>query len=598
MKLPYGNSDFYKIVTNQELYIDRTDRIPLLEKAGYSLLFLRPRRFGKSLLVSMLENYYDVAKADEFAQIFGQFAIGHNPTPLHNQYLILSWDFSFIKTYGSVAEIDLTLQQYLNERFYNFIQRYAHLLTTEIQINPTNAVASFLSLLTAVQRSGHKVYLLIDEYDNFANEVMMATHAESRARYEELVTGEGVFKTVFKSVKGVMRGLGLDRVFITGVSPIVLSDVTSGHNIAKNLTWRRHFNDLCGFTADEVRPLVEKVIAECGLPPTKAEEVMAVLRIFYNGSRFTLDEAAPIYNPTLIFYFLDEFQINCRYPDKMLDGNLAPDYGKLVYVSRHPQGEQLLQAAINDQPEVSVTEIGDRFGMAEMLETHKQRDLLASLLCYLGVLTYAGRTRTGEYQLVIPNLVTRRLYVDRLLEMFFPAGETRDLGKDAAKRLYEYGEMQPLCDFMEKTYFRVLDNRDYLHADELTVKVAFLTLVYNDILYIIDSEAVLERTYADLTMIIRPEMRRFQLLDILIEFKYVALNKVALRGADLKQKMMAELKELTPVKEKLTEAKTQVQVYRQKLERKYGEALRLRSYVVVAIGFDRVVWEEVTEAAA
>jgi hypothetical protein len=593
MRFPYGNSDFYKIITENQYYIDRTDRIPLLEDAGYNLLFLRPHRFGKSILVSMLENYYDIARVEEFERLFGPLAIGRNPTSLHNHYLVLSWDFSFVKTYGSVEEIDSALHQYLNERIRDFGLRYAHLLTTEIPLHPTNALISFLSLLSAVQLSGHKVYLFIDEYDNFANEVMMATHMNNRARYEGLVTGEGIFKTLFKNIKGGMRGLGLDRVFITGVSPIVLSDVTSGHNIAKNLTWRRQFNDLCGFTAAEVRPLVDRMITECGLPPSKADEAMELMRVFYNGSRFTFGEAPLIYNPTLVFYFLDEFQQECHYPDKMLDGNLAPDYGKLVYVSRHPHGEQLIQAAIHDQSEVSVAEIGDRFGVAEMLDTHKQRDLLASLLCYLGVLTYGGRAPSGEYQLIIPNLVTRRLYVDRLLEMFIPLGETRDLGRDAAKLLSTQGQMQPVCDFIEQTYFRVLDNRDYLHADELTIKLAFLTLVYNDILYIIDSETALERTYADLTMIIRPEMRRFQLLDILIEFKYVALNKTALSGAEIKQKTMTELKELTSVKEKLTEAKTQLLDYQQKLARKYGDQLRLRSYSVVAIGFDRVVWEEI-----
>lgn len=417
MNYPYGNSDFYKIITENQYYIDRTDRIPLLEEAGYNMLFLRPRRFGKSMLVSMLENYYDIAKADEFEPLFGGLTIGRDPTPLHNQYLVLSWDFSFVKTYGSVAEIDSALHQYLNERFHNFGLRYAHLLTTEIQLHPTNALISFLSLLSAAQLSGHKVYLLIDEYDNFANEVMMATHAGSRERYEELVTGEGIFKTVFKNIKGGMRGLGLDRVFITGVSPIVMSDVTSGHNIAKNLTWRRQFNDLCGFTAAEVRPLVDRMIAECGLPPAKADEAMELMRVFYNGSCFTWGEKPLVYNPTLVFYFLEEFQLECRYPDKMLDGNLAPEYGKLVYVSRHPKGEQLLEAAINDQTELSVTEIGDRFGMAEMLDTSKPRDLLVSLLCYWGLLTYAGRTRTGEFRLVIPNLAIRHLYANHLAEV-------------------------------------------------------------------------------------------------------------------------------------------------------------------------------------
>ncbi len=594
MKLPYGNSDFYQIITEKYLYFDRTDCISALESIGKSLLFLRPRRFGKSLLVSMLENYYDIAKADEFEQIFGDLSIGRAPTPLHNQYLILSLDFSFVRTYGTVAEIDRALQSYLNVKIHDFAVRYADFLVDTIEIDPTNALSSFLLLLTTVRQSGHKVYLFIDEYDNFANEVMMATHSESRERYEELVTSEGIFKTFFKNVKGTMRGMGLDRVFITGVSPIALSDVTSGYNIAKNLSWRRQFNDLCGFREDEVRRLVEQVIAECGLPSTKAAEALELMRIFYNGSRFTYDESPLIYNPTLVFYFLDEFQANCRYPGTMLDGNFAPDYAKLVYISRHPMGEQLLHAAIDEQEEVSVAEIGERFGVAEILEQHKQHDRMASLLCYLGVLTYAGRTLTGEYQLAIPNLVIQRLYVERLLEMFIPSAENQDIGKDAAKQLYERGAIAPLCAFVEQTYFRAFDNRDYLHANELTIKTAFLTLLYNDILYIIDSETALERTYADLTMIIRPEMRRFQLLDILVEFKYVALGKTGMNGQAIKAQTVEALHALTPVQEKLAEAKTQVMAYRAKLVAKYGDQLRLRTYAVVAIGFERVVWQEIS----
>ena len=321
-------------------------------------------------------------------------------------------------------------------------------------------------------------------------------------------------------------------------------------------------------------------------------EALELMRLFYNGSRFTFDEAPLIYNPTLVFYFLDEFAVSCHYPDKMLDGNFAPDYNKLVYISEHLEGKALLLDAINEEEVLSVAEVGDRFGMAEMLSGDKRQDRMASLLCYLGVLTLGGRDLNGKFILNIPNLVSRRLYVDRLLEMMLPPHE-QQAGRDAAEALYTRGTIQPLCDFIEATYFQVLDNRDYLHANELTVKTAFLTLLYNDILYIIDSETALERTYADLTMIIRPEMRRFQLLDILVEFKYVPLSKTDMDGQTIKAQTVDILQALKPVQAKLAEAKTQVQTYRTKLATKYGDQLRLRTYVVVAIGFERVVWQEI-----
>lgn len=191
MKFPYGVRDFYALRTEGYLYLDRTDRIPLIEEAGKELTFLRPRRLGKSLLLSMLENYYDVARADDFARLFGDLAIGKNPTARHNQYLVMKWDFSSIKTYGSVQAIEQALYNYLNERMHNFAVKYRSLLPIEITIHPTDAIASFYSMLTAVQQTPYKLYLLVDEYDNFANEVMMALGSTSQQCYETLVSGEG-----------------------------------------------------------------------------------------------------------------------------------------------------------------------------------------------------------------------------------------------------------------------------------------------------------------------------------------------------------------------------------------------------------------------
>lgn len=491
MKFPYGNSNFYKIITENYLYLDRTNHIHLLEEIGDSLLLLRPRRFGKTLLLTMLENYYDIAKANDFERIFGHFAIGQNPTPLHNQYLVMRWDFSFVRTYGSVDDIDRALHQYINQHVRDFAFRYRRLLPDNLPPQDANAMVTFLDLLTVVRESGHKFYLLIDEYDNFANEVLMNGPTNNPERYETLVTGEGIFKSFFK---GGMAGLGLDRTFITGVSPIVVSDVTSGYNIATNLTWNPRLNDLCGFTSEEVRPLVDAVAATCELPTAKADEAMEQIRIFYNGSRFAYNDPPPIYNPTLVFHFLREWRDSCLYPEKVLAGNLAPDYQKLVYVSAHPDGEEILLTALNKKEVVSVTEVGERFGAKEMLASDKRRDRMASLLCYLGVLTVTGRTSDGGYALEIPNLVIQRLYAERILELMLPPHE-QQAGVDAAIALYADGEMQPLCDFFEQNQLKIFDNRDYQGANELTFKTLFLTLLYNDIAYVMDSEPALERTY-------------------------------------------------------------------------------------------------------
>ena len=173
MRFPYGISDFHQLITEGYFYVDRTDRIPVIEDLGKQLLFLRPRRFGKSLLISMLANYYDVAKAGEFDRLFGHLAIGRNPTPRHNQYFVMRWDFSLVAASGSAEEIAQALHDHINARIRDFAVSYRHLLPPTLEINPRNAIASFESALTAVQQTPHKLYLLIDEYDNFANELAM-----------------------------------------------------------------------------------------------------------------------------------------------------------------------------------------------------------------------------------------------------------------------------------------------------------------------------------------------------------------------------------------------------------------------------------------
>ena len=175
MKFPYGISDFNKIIREDYFYCDRTDRIHTLESAGNSLLFLRPRRFGKSLLLSMLANYYDVAKADSFEKIFGNLLIGKNPTDLHNKYFILEWDFSCVKASGTAHDIEKSLYDHINDCIIDFTVYYEDYLKREVKINPDNALSSIKSLITSISKADYPIYLLVDEYDNFANEVMMST---------------------------------------------------------------------------------------------------------------------------------------------------------------------------------------------------------------------------------------------------------------------------------------------------------------------------------------------------------------------------------------------------------------------------------------
>lgn len=449
LKLPYAIRDFNALITEGYHYFDRTDRISVMEDLGKELIFLRPRRFGKSLWLSTLMNYYDVAKADEFDQLFGQLAAGQNPTPLRNRYLVMKWDFSAIRSHGTIDQIETDLHLRLNVWITNFFDRYREYLSGDIQTYPS-ALATFDEALNIVRRSPYKLYLFIDEYDNFANEVMMGQQGQNQERYQDLVSGEGMFKTLFKNLKIAGSGDGLDRTFITGVSPIVMNDVTSGANVNEDVTWLPYLSDLCGFRQHEVASLVRNLVEEGQLAVEKVDEVLEQMRAFYNGSQFVThfpanNGSAPdgneqngtlVYNPILVFYFLRNIQRFGYYPDNMQDNNLAPDYNKLVYISGHANGEPLIRDALDESKQVTVSDLSERWGIKEMLEPDKQRERLATLLCYLGALTVAGQAPDANLILKIPNLVMRKLYAERLLSLTFPTANERDEAKAASDYLF------------------------------------------------------------------------------------------------------------------------------------------------------------------
>jgi hypothetical protein len=593
MKFPYGICDFYDVITENYFYVDRTDKISLIEETGKYLLFLRPRRFGKSLVLSMLENYYDVAKAKEFEQLFGTLKIGKTPTPRHNQYLVMNWDFSAVDSTGSAEDIRQRLHDHINGCIEHFKACYKDFLADDIELHPTNALRSLQSVLAAIKGTSHKLYLLIDEYDNFANEVMMAGKSDSRDRYEALIQGEGALKAVFKAVKTGTKGLGIDRIFITGVSPVVMSDISSGFNIAENIYLTPKFNDLCGFWEAEILTALQQIAKECGFDEEQVNEALAMMRVFYNGYCFFYDEKSKLYNSTLALYFLKYLHNNCQYPRQILDDNLAMDRGKIIYISQLPHGEQVISEVLNEEKPFAIDQLSNRFGVNDILTGTKDTPFMASLLYYFGILTFDGYTASGELILKIPNLVMRKLYVEQLQDLFLPEWTAKEQVRRITQAFYQTGNLHPLCEFLTESYFKVFNNRDYSWTNELTIKTAFLTLLFNDTFYIMDSETALRRRYADLTMILRPDMRRYQLLDFLIEFKYIKLKKLNLTAEQLKQLSDDELTAKEIVKEKLAESESQLKTYRQTLQSHYGNQLRLHCYSVVAVGYERIIHCEI-----
>jgi hypothetical protein len=589
---PYGISDFQRIRSQGMLYLDRTAHIPAIEAAGDQLVFLRPRRFGKSLLLSMLANYYDLYAADEFPSLFGDLAIGKNPTAERNQYLILRWDFSKVSGQGDIEKIKRNLFEHINAAVEEFVEKYRNILTSAVTILPHNAIASFESLAGAVKNSGHTLYLLIDEYDNFANEIL-TSDPHDRVRYHDLLEGEGVLKTLFKVIKASATEGKISRVFITGVSPVVLSDMTSGYNVATSIYLDEDFNALCGIPEAELQGLVQQIMQGHGLAEAHVAEVMETLRRFYNGYRFCKDlTQATVYNPTLCFYALRHYQKKAQLPDQMLDGNLAMDAGRIRYIANLPVGAAVIDQILDETRPTPLRQLETRFGVEQLQRVQHDPSYMLSLLYFFGVLTIADVDGMGRLVLAIPNLVIRGLYVEQLKEQTLPRFEDQQTAQHLAENFYQTADLQPVVEFVENKYFAVFSNRDYRWSNELTVKTAFMTLLFNDLYYIMDSEAVVQRRYSDLLMIIRPNMRRFPLLkDIVLEFKYVSLADAKLTAEQVRGQSRETLAALPVVQTAMQAALTQLRDYRQALETKYQQPERLHCLAVVALGFERVLWE-------
>ena len=591
IKFPYGVSDFHRIRTDGYLYVDRSTHIPLLEDAGRQLIFLRPRRFGKSLLLSMLANYYDVRTAADFDLLFGNLAIGKQPTAERNQYLILRWDFSKVSAQGDIEQIKRNLFAHVNVAIQGFLFTYASNLTSTPEIQTDNAIASFEALCNAVQSSGQQLYLLIDEYDNFANDVLMQDPTDTR-RYHDLLEGEGILKTLFKIVKASASEGKISRVFITGVSPVVLSDMTSGYNVATSIYLEPRFNELCGLTQEELTPLVAQVLNECGQDSSQQTSVSETLRQFYNGYRFCHRTERPlVYNPTLCFYFLRHYQLECEPPRQILDGNLAMDAGRIRYIAALPNGHSIIGQIVDDEHPIALQALENQFGVEKLREVQQDSRYMLSLLYFFGVLTIRDIGELGKMVLGVPNLVIRGLYVERLKRHALPRPQDDQLAEHLAEQFYQSADLQPLVDFMENKYFAVFNNRDYCWSNELTVKTAFLTLLFNDTWYIMDSESALQRRYSDLVMIIRPSMRHYATLkDFIFEFKYLKLDELKLTGEQLREKSTAELEAMPQVQQALQDALEQLRAYQPVLAAKYQEPERLYCLAVVALGFERVIW--------
>ena len=397
-KLPYGISDYERLVENEYYYIDKTMYIEKLENlAEPYIMFLRPRKFGKTLFTSTLENYYDIQKEEKFEKLYGETYIGKNPTKLKNNYYILKFNFSGIDTTNEETTVK-GFKREVSSSIKFFVEKYK----LDFYINEESEAEDILdNLIKAfeIQRQNEKIYVIIDEYDHFANELL----GFNTNQFKNLVSKNGKVRKWYEILKKGTESV-IDRIFITGVAPITLDSLTSGFNIGSDKTQNEKFNEMMGFTEEELK----KLMREQNISEEKQKEILPIMRENYDGYRFSLYGKEKIYNSNMCLYFLNNYIELGRIPEQLIDVNIASDYsklGKMLDLCKGEEREKVIEKTVSGEGIIS--EIRQKFNPAmEFTETD-----LVSMLYYLGYLTIEG-DEVGYPKLNIPNNVMKGFYSD------------------------------------------------------------------------------------------------------------------------------------------------------------------------------------------
>ena len=548
LKMPYGISNYEKIVNDGYYYVDKTMYIEKLENLPEtSIIFLRPRKFGKTLFTSVLENYYDKNKADKFEKLYGNKYIGKNPTENKNKYCILRFNFSGIDTSSEEA----TIRGFKNstiESIKLFIGNY----NIDFYINENQEAEEILnSLFTAflLQKKEELIYVIIDEYDHFANE-LLGFYPE---RFKTLVSKNGKVRKWYEILKKGTETI-VDRIFITGVAPITLDSLTSGFNIGTDITRDIDFNDMMGFTKNE---LVD-ILNNQDISKEEQEEILPIMKENYDGYKFSLNAENQIYNSNMCLYFLSRYIRLKEIPNDLIDMNIASDYSKIGKMLDLCKGEKRLEILRKTvQGETITNTIVEKFNPAiEFTEID-----MISMLYYLGYLTISGNL-AGIPELVIPNKVMKEIYASYFLQLMNEEAEFRidsSASQEILIQLATEGRIDKIVEVL-RIYLNNLSNRDLIKFDEKYIKLIFYCIVMNIGSYSTKSEMEVNRNYPDILLVPRDRTKGYKA--IMVEFKYIKKGEKA------------------KVEDKQKEAREQIKRYCQFEDIKDIEGLRKYTLVV------------------
>ena len=529
--LPYGVSDYYLFRRDNYYLVDKTRYIRDIEDKGRYLFLIRPRRFGKSLFLSILEYYYDIHQKDKFDELFSGTDIHSHPTIERNSYMVLKFNFADI--FPNTTLIEEEFLHYIKSTVIAFTIKYQSLLQIDIELarkeieSAKSASWVLVGLLNYCKGQKHKLYVIIDEYDNFSNTILSTAGEDA---FKDITHGEGFLRAFFNVIKGGTTGSDspISRLFMSGVSPITLDDVTSGFNIATNISLHSDVNDIMGFTYKEIETMIA-YYRQTGKIKHSNAELMEILGYWYNHYRFSLDATTEVFNTVHILYFLREYMLNSRIPTELIDRNARIDYNKLRHL------------IIVDKKGTPIAN-GNFLKLRQIIETNRaqtyikegfpsdkltEQENFYSLLYYFGLLTISGSTPSGQAILTIPNEFVKRLYFDYLKETLNDAYSFHiDMGTffNLVEEMAIKGNWKGLIEYIAGRMSESLSLRD-LMAGEKAHQVFWNAYLGLSQLYTVYSEKELNQGYSDL--VLEPFLTRFPWIkySYIMEFKYIKASE-------------------------------------------------------------------------
>jgi len=547
-KLPYGVSDFERIKRENYYYVDKTGFLKEIESSPDYLFFIRPRRFGKSLWLSLMKQYYDIDNKAHFDELFKATSIYDNLTEARNKYLILSFNFSGVNS--DISEVENSFNNTIKIGCLKFIRKYTSYIKNCDKkykiIENIHKASEILKYLIDFVEGKEKIYLLIDEYDNFTNTIISSAGQE---KYLAITHGEGFYRHFFNVIKLGTTDGPISKLFITGVSPVTMDDVTSGFNIGRNITTLPAFNKMVGFTEEEVLEMIS-YYKKYNLIHEPADNMIKIMKHWYNNYLFSEDEDTKMYNSNMVLYFISEYISRKKLPADLVDQNMKTDYKKLKYLILTDFQGRLKVNGNFEKLKIILQEGEIRSNLTTSFPAERIIDPenFISLFYYLGLLTIKG-TEFGMTVLSIPNETIKQLFYEYIREGY---RDTDIFSIDLFKlsglftNMAYKGEWENLILYLSDEMSKQTSLRDYIEGEK---SVQTFLRVYLNVsnYYITKSESEANRGFCDILLI--PRIHSFPDIpySYMFEIKYI-------KKKDFTKKLL---------KNKIEEAKEELDKYGQ-----------------------------------